>query len=396
MAILRLSKQAIDKAIDAAKLLDQPVRLYDENLKGFGFTAAKSGGGSYFVEYRLAALGLTRQRYVIGKHGPLTPVSARTMAQDLLGQVARGIDIQAAKDAERARAEGMSFAELIAAYIDFRDDGSQHWKKARSLYKREVPAVLGARAAALITRADLRRLLDKTRAKSPNIERSFYGPLNGMFRWAIERGHLASNPAADLTAPDPAIRRDRVFSQAEFAEILRKVDLLPVPWREFFLLLALTGCRRDEIARMRWEEVDLDRALLNLPASRTKNKTAHALELSPQAVTVLASLPRADSGFVLTTHGRRPIGDYSGAKSMLDAMLEDVAPWRIHDIRRSFATHAAEYLAIDEGVIERLLNHIQGRGGVKGIYQRAQYREKRRAAMDAWGRYTEELKGRGA
>jgi integrase len=397
MAKVRISKQAIDKAIQAAELLGSALMLYDDSLTGFGFRAAKRGGGSYFIEYRIASRGLTKQRFILGKHGPLTPTSARTLAQDLLGQVARGIDIQAAKEGERARAKGMTFGELITSYIDFRDDGSQYWHKVRLIYRNDVPGVLKARAASLITRADLRRMLDKTRERSLNVERWLYTPLSGIFKWAIERGIVTANPAEGLRPPEPGIRRDRVLSKAEFAEILQKVDLnLPSPWRECFQLLALTGCRRDEIARMRWDEVDLEKGFLNLPASRTKNKNAHALELSPQAVAILAAIPRSPCGFVLTTYGRAPVQNFGKVKLRLDALLEGVAPWRIHDIRRSFATHAAEYLAIDEGIIERLLNHIQGRGGVAGIYQRAQYREKRRAAMDAWGRYVEELRGRGA
>ena len=113
------------------------------------------------------------------------------------------------------------------------------------------------------------------------------------------------------------------------------------------------------------------------------------------AVGLLQGLPRSPSGYVLTTTERTPVSGYSKAKTALDAKLAElgeVAPWRIHDLRRTFATHAAEYLAIDEGVIERLLNHISTtHGGLKGVYQRQTYRDKRRAAMEAWGRYVENL-----
>ena len=95
--------------MQAAQLLSNSVRLYDTDLKGFGATAHKSGGASYFIEYRLAMLGPSRQRYVLGKHGPLTTTTARTEAQRLLGEIARGVDIQAAKDAERAKAQAMRF-----------------------------------------------------------------------------------------------------------------------------------------------------------------------------------------------------------------------------------------------------------------------------------------------
>jgi integrase len=395
VAKVRISKQAIDQAMQAAQLLSSPVRLYDDNLKGFGFTAAKSGGGSFFIEYRLASRGTAKQRYTLGAAGPLTPASAREIAQQLLGSVARGIDIQAAKEAERAKAAGMRFSELCAAYFDFRDDGSRYWHELRNIYRREVPAVLGNRPAELLTKADIRRMLDLTRQKSPNTERWLFAPLNGMFKWAIERGIVSSNPAADLTPPAPPVRRDRVLSQAELSTVLRAASGMGHPWRPFYLLLILTAARRNEVAGMRWAELDLENALWTIPGERTKNGQAHALELPQMAVGLLQGLPRSPSGYVLTTTERTPVSGYSKAKTALDAKLAElgeVAPWRIHDLRRTFATHAAEYLAIDEGVIERLLNHISTtQGGLKGVYQRQEYRAKRREAMEAWGRYVENL-----
>jgi integrase len=108
------------------------------------------------------------------------------------------------------------------------------------------------------------------------------------------------------------------------------------------------------------------------------------------AVRILESLGGNRTGFVLTTTGRTPVSGYSKAKRALDARMTALGakePWRIHDLRRTFATHAAEYLGIDEGVIERLLNHASATGGLKGVYQRQEYRQKRRDAMEAWGRY---------
>jgi len=63
--------------------------------------------------------------------------------------------------------------------------------------------------------------------------------------------------------------------------------------------------------------------------------------------------------------------------------------WRVHDIRRTVSTLMAEDLGIDEGVIDRIQNHITG--GVKGTYQRQEYRPKRRVALTAWGAHVEAL-----
>jgi integrase len=291
----------------------------------------------------------------------------------------------------------MPFAELAAAYFDFRDDGSRYWDDLRGGFKREVPAALARRSIELLNRTDIRRMLDKTREKSANNERWLFAPLNGMFKWAIERGHMTVNPAADLSRPAPSIKRERVLSENELAVYLKASEGMSYPWTPFYWLLAYTAARRNEVAGMRWEEVDLEHAMWTIPGGpegRTKNRRTHALELSEGAVRLLETLPRSPSGFVLTTNGRSPISGFSKAKRALDARMTEAGAaeeWHIHDIRRTFATMAAERLAIEEGIIERLLNHVTAQGGVKGVYQRAKYLDARRAAVERWGAYLQKL-----
>jgi integrase len=186
-----------------------------------------------------------------------------------------------------------------------------------------------------------------------------------------------------------------VLTQAELALVLRVVDGMGYPWRPFYLLLILTACRRDEAAGARWEEISLEEAIWRIPKERTKNGKPHALELCEMAVELLQELPRSPSGYVLTTNNRSPISGYSKAKRALDAKLAElgsgVAPFRIHDLRRSAATHMAEYLNADESLIERILGHMTFTGGLKGIYQRQTYAVKKRALMAEWGAYVEKL-----
>ena len=100
---------------------------------------------------------------------------------------------------------------------------------------------------------------------------------------------------------------------------------------------------------------------------------------------------------MLTTNNRTPISGYSKAKRLLDGKLgESVAPWRIHDLRRTTATFMAEYLGVGESVIEKLLNHASASGGIRGVYQRQEYRDRRRNAMRRWGEYLENLQAGGA
>ena len=84
----------------------------------------------------------------------------------------------------------------------------------------------------------------------------------------------------------------------------------------------------------------------------------------------------------------RPFCGWTACKRTLDARLRaagaEVAPWTTHDMRRSFATHAAE-LGVAPHIVEAVLNHVSGhKRGVAGIYNRATYETQKRHALTAW------------
>jgi integrase len=90
------------------------------------------------------------------------------------------------------------------------------------------------------------------------------------------------------------------------------------------------------------------------------------------------------SAFVFGQRSASGFSGFSKAKAQLDAKLPDMAPWQLHDIRRSVATGMAE-LGIEPHIIEAILNHISGhKGGVSGIYNRATYLEPKTKALDVW------------
>jgi hypothetical protein len=102
----------------------------------------------------------------------------------------------------------------------------------------------------------------------------------------------------------------------------------------------------------------------------------------------IASLPHiAGSDFVFTTTGTTPISGWSRAKDKLG----DVASWRIHDLRRTTAT-GLQRLGTALPVTESILGHVAGsRAGIVGIYQRHDYADEKRAALEAWGEFVTEL-----
>jgi len=183
-----------------------------------------------------------------------------------------------------------------------------------------------------------------------------------------------------------------ILTDDELRALWAAADALEHPYRGFVQLLILTGQRRTEVAGLRWSEIDLGGAVWTLPASRAKNKVEHAIPLSGPAIAILRSVPRiAYSEFIFTISGRTPVRGYGIIKHRLDRLMPDIPPWVLHDIRRTVASGMAG-LGINLPVIEKLLNHVSGSfGGIVGIYQRHDFAEPKRAAMDAWARHVEAL-----
>jgi integrase len=89
--------------------------------------------------------------------------------------------------------------------------------------------------------------------------------------------------------------------------------------------------------------------------------------------------------------GSGPFSGFGRAKARLDKRAGVSVPWRIHDLRRTFATGAAR-LGVPIEVVERAINHTSGTfGGIVGIYQKHDYARERRDAMDRWAVHVEAL-----
>ena len=91
--------------------------------------------------------------------------------------------------------------------------------------------------------------------------------------------------------------------------------------------------------------------------------------------------------FIFSTNQRTPVSGFSRIKRRLDAMMKDVSPWRLHDLRRTCATGMAE-IGVPPHIIELCLNHVSGaRAGVAGIYNRAEQMTERTTAMEKWANH---------
>jgi integrase len=206
-----------------------------------------------------------------------------------------------------------------------------------------------------------------------------------MFTWGMKEGLVLLNPVANTNKREER-PRDRVLVDAELRAIWRALE--DNEYGTIVRLLMLTGQRLNEIAGLRWSEIDFDRGVLSFPGSRTKNARPHELLMSVQVRALLSALPKKEGRDFAFGKGRGPFSGFARCKAILDSCIAEsnraLAPWVVHDIRRSVATGMAE-LGIQPHIIEAVLNHVSGhKGGVAGIDNRAQYSAEKAEALARW------------
>jgi integrase len=155
------------------------------------------------------------------------------------------------------------------------------------------------------------------------------------------------------------------------------------PYGGIVEMLALTGQRREEVARCKWDEMEMASRTWELASQRTKNAKGHEVYLSDQAMVVLS---RADKTgmFVFSRSGTTPFQDFSLAKRELD-QLSGVTGWRLHDLRRTCVSGMAR-LGVAPHVADKILNHQNGTiSGVAAVYQRHDFLAERKQALKVWG-----------
>ncbi|MEC5322753.1 tyrosine-type recombinase/integrase [Aurantimonas sp. A3-2-R12] len=376
--------------------------VFDDALPGFGVRMRSGGKRVWVAQYRV---GSKQRRVTIGNVEAIGADRARAAAKDILAKVQLGDDPQSVKAAERKRAATTtgSVAELYLAgpaksrlrdrsYHEVDRHLRVHWKPLC-----DIPIHL-------VTRSDIAtRLNTIARDSGPFAANRARATLSALFGWAMREGIVEANPVIGTNKATAEVSRDRVLSDDELRLIWQLCG--SADYGRIVRLLILTGQRREEVAGMRWSELDLAKAAWSLPKERTKNSLPHDVPLSPAAVDILAGVPKREGRDLVFGEGEGPFSGWSKAKIALDARVakertqdtdastarganevsKHVAPWRLHDIRRTVATRLGD-LGVLPHVVEAVLNHVSGhRAGVAGIYNRAAYAKEKREALETWG-----------
>jgi integrase len=379
------------RGIEAIKPAKHRREIPDGYLSGLYFVVQPTGARAWAVRYRHA--GRTR-KHTLGSYPALDLKAARELGSKALRTVAEGKD-PATEKARARSAQANSIDSVIGEFVAKHCRRNNRPRTAeeteRTLRLHVLPRWRG-RMVHDIAKRDVIDVLDRlVDAGTPIAANRTLAVVRKLFNWCVARDILSISPCMGVKPPSEEKSRDRTLSDRELKQVWLAADKIGWPFGPMLKMLILTGQRRDEVARMMWAEVDLDNRLWTLPRERVKNNEPHEVPLSDEAIAILKSVPRIeDSPYIFTTTGASPSSSYSRNKRRLDALAR-IAPWRLHDLRRTVATGMAR-LGINLPVIEKVLNHASGSfAGIVGVYQRHSFAEEKRQALAAWGKHVEGL-----
>ena len=353
---------------------------FDEKFPGFGLRIRRAEGGhehrSFIFQYKI---GAKHRRMNCGKVGKVTAAEARKTAERHAAKIINHTDPANERAVERKEASH-TLEAAVTVYLEARETDMRPssyantkyylntlWKPLHGLSLRSVGRANVA--------AEMAAIAKRNGAVSANRARA---SLSAFFRWAIGEGLCDQNPVTGTNKQEENGPRERSLTDAEAAAVFMAAP--DNDYGRIVQLLLLTGCRRDEIGSLQWSEIDLEKRIITLPASRTKNHSEHIVPLSNRALAILKKVTRRDGRDFLFGSGKAGYSGWSKSKGALDDVAK-IKPWTLHDLRRTVRTGLGT-LEVKPHVAEAVLNHLPAK--LIRTYDRNTYTADKKAALDSW------------
>jgi integrase len=379
---IKISKSTVD----AAKPEPKRYALWDTALPGFGLTVSHNGLKTFVLRYRAKHKFAPKRFVKLGQFGPISPEEARRMATEILGQVASGND--PAFEKIQADKAAITFGDVCDRFLALHVKGKRKagtYDLYTHIIEKKLKPAFGSRHILKVSKLDVTNLHNSLKATPPTANRTI-ATLAAIYSWAGRTGLIDEgvNPARRVEKYKE-VAKDRYLSMAEITRLgqaLRDAETEGFPYafdpdkpnskhgakpgqRNVFFspfavaairLLIFTGCRKGEILKLKWSEVDFERGMLHLPDSKTGRKV---VLLGQAAVKVLESLPRVGDYVIAGADPDKPRVDLKRPWEAIKekAGLEGV---RLHDLRHSFASVGAG-AGLGLPIIGKLLGHSQSR-----------------------------------
>ncbi|MGY0155282.1 tyrosine-type recombinase/integrase [Edwardsiella tarda] len=372
------------KQIEAAKPKDKPYRLLDSN--GLYLYVPASGKKVWQLRFKLDG---KEKILTVGKYPLVSLQEARDKAYQARKDVADGIDpVRTKKGNEKDNSFSVIYQEWYAHKRQVWSEG--YATELQRMFEADILPLIGAMEMDEIEPMALlsvvRRIEERGAMERANKARRRCGEV---FRYAIVTGRAKYNPAPDLADAMKGYRKKNfpflpaeqipAFNQAlagYSGSIVSKIATM---------VLQYTALRTKELRSMRWTDVDFTSGLITIDESVMKSRKPHIVPMSCQVAELLKKLkpitePISQFVFAGRNDKRKPISENAVLLVIRQIGYEGLASG--HGFRHQFSTILHEHEWPSEA-IERQLAHTDKKS-VRGIYNHAQYLDKRREMMQWW------------
>jgi integrase len=349
---------------------------FDTGCKGLALRVGASGSKTWTFLY---TLGGKRLRMKLGAY----PAISLAKAHDLVAEARE--TLAAGRDPRLAIAKPDTLHEVCEAWAKREAAGLRSGNDIKATLKRLVYPALGSRLISDIRRSEIVRLLDAIEdERGPAMADKTLAILRSIFNWHATRSDDFYSPIVRGMSRQSTVERARRRTLTD--DEIRIVWTVAADQGSFGRMvrfLLLTGARRTEAAAMPWAE--LDGADWLLPGARNKTKLPLLRPLPTAAMTVLGDQPKGATFVFSNNGGADQIRGYGSLKLAFDAAVTaqlrkadaDAKPlpnWTLHDLRRT-ARSLMSRAGVQSDHAERCLGHVIG--GVRGIYDRWEYRDEK-------------------
>lgn len=392
-----------DSFLRSIKSTGTRFEIWDTGNPGFGIRIGTQGDVSFQYLYRCA--GKSR-RYTIGRFPNISLHAAR----EAYHRAAISVSIGEDPALERARTlqierESITVAALCYSFIErYAKLHKRTWREDERQLKRDVIPKMGNAIAKSVTRREINQLLDfKMDSGSPVAANRLLAVLSKLFGWAVERGELDESPCKGIRKPAKELSRDRVLQQPEIFSLWYELDtgknigMSPVT-RCALQVMLLTGQRKGEVLRMRWENLDqqADGWVWSIPPANTKNGKPHRVPLVAQVIELLETRRPAENiasenfspwCFPSPKNHKQHISLTGPDHALRDELqrpksgLYGIARFTPHDFRRTVAT-GLSVLGYPRMIVQKVLNHTDR--SVTSVYDKYGYDKEKREALEKW------------
>lgn len=326
----------------------------------------------------------------------MTLSEARDEVTRIKNEINNGID---PKEEQKKRKNPTTFKgiadEFKQKHIPQKKASTQ--KEYKRILKSELVEEFGTMGIQSITRARLKRLLDKKAYtdKSPVMANRIRAVASSLFSFAINEGLVKDNPVESIDTYKKAAKRNRIYSKKEIKQLWHYFGKQNEPIDSYLKFLTLTAQRKTETMKAKWSDIHGD--VWVIPAELSKNGKEHRVPLPPVAQGILNDLRvysgKSDFVFLSPRADNKPL---SSVRSCAQRIQENtkVKDFRYHDIRRTVATNMAK-LGVQRSIVGKILNHKSASEDdmITSIYDRYSYMDEKREALQKWEGRLKEILG---